>query len=78
MGGQYPIGIDEFLLVLLFFFHDQGWTLEVIERIMKNFRRTSGLFNNSSYRKLFALILLALSCLGTKGVKNGKFRCLCN
>ncbi|WP_458257292.1 conjugal transfer protein MobC [Sphingobacterium siyangense] len=56
------------------FFHDQGWTLEVIERILKNFQRTSGLFNNSTYSKLFALILLALSCLGTKGVKNEKIK----
>ncbi|MFC3157081.1 conjugal transfer protein MobC [Chryseobacterium arachidis] len=56
------------------FFHDQGWTLEVIERILKNFQRTSGLFNNTTYSKLFALILLALSCLGTKGVKNEKIR----
>lgn len=69
------------LLVLMNFywfcysvFHDQGWTLEVIERILKNFQRTSGLFNNSTYSKLFALILLALSCLGTKGVKNEKIR----
>lgn len=56
------------------FFHDQGWKLEVIERILKNFQRTSGLFGNSTYSKLFALILLALSCLGTKGVKNERIR----
>lgn len=54
------------------FFQDQGWTLEVVERILINFQRTSGLFTNSTYSKLFALILLALSCLGTKGVKNEK------
>lgn len=69
------------LLVLMNFywfcysiFHDQGWTLEVLERILKNFQRTSGLFNNSLYSKLFALILLALSCLGTRGVKNEKIK----
>ncbi|WON94395.1 MULTISPECIES: conjugal transfer protein MobC [Bacteroidota] len=56
------------------FFYDQGWTLEVVERILKNFQRTSGLFTNSTYSKLFALILLALSCLGTKGVKNEKIK----
>ncbi|MDR6513744.1 conjugal transfer protein MobC [Chryseobacterium camelliae] len=54
------------------FFQDQGWTLEVVERILINFQRTSGLFTNSTYSKLFALVLLALSCLGTKGVKNEK------
>lgn len=56
------------------FFYEHGWTLEVIERILKNFQRTSGLFTNSTYSKLFALILLALSCLGTKGVKNEKIK----
>ncbi|WP_333620984.1 conjugal transfer protein MobC [Sphingobacterium multivorum] len=56
------------------FFYNQGWTLEVVERILKNFQRTSGLFTNSTYSKLFALILLALSCLGTKGVKNEKIK----
>ncbi|WP_144266047.1 MULTISPECIES: conjugal transfer protein MobC [Bacteroidota] len=56
------------------FFHDQEWTLEVLERILKNFQRTSGLFSHPLYTKLFALILLALSCLGTKGVKNEKIR----
>ncbi|REC62334.1 conjugal transfer protein TraG [Chryseobacterium pennae] len=56
------------------FFHGQGWTLEVIEKILQNFQKTSGLFNNSFNSKLFALILLALSCLGTKGVKNEKIK----
>src|SRR5690606_29727443 len=30
------------------------------------------LFSHTLYTKIFALILLALSCLGTKGVKNEK------
>ncbi len=56
------------------FFYQQGWTLEVLEKILKNFQRTSGLFNNCFNSKLFALILLALSCLGTRGVKNEKIK----
>lgn len=56
------------------FFYQQDWTLEVLEEILKNFQRTSGLFNNSFNSKLFALILLALSCLGTRGVKNEKIK----
>lgn len=56
------------------FFYGQGWTLDVIEKMLQNFQRTSGLFNNSFNSKLFALILLALSCLGTKGVKNEKIK----
>ncbi|PZQ93814.1 MAG: conjugal transfer protein TraG, partial [Flavobacterium psychrophilum] len=54
------------------FFLQQGWTLEIIDNILHNFQRTSGLFTNSLYSKMFSLILLALSCLGTKGVKNEK------
>lgn len=56
------------------FFYQHGWTLEILEKILKNFQRTSGLFDNPSYSKLFAVILLALSCLGTRGVKNEKIK----
>jgi uncharacterized protein YneF (UPF0154 family) len=55
-------------------FTSQGWTLEVVNRILLNFQRTSGLFSNTFYSKLFAFILLALSCLGTRGVKNEKIK----
>lgn len=54
------------------FFQQQGWTLEIINKILGNFQRTAGLFSHSLYSKIFALVLLALSCLGTKGVKNEK------
>ncbi|MEG1025022.1 MAG: conjugal transfer protein MobC [Flavobacterium sp.] len=54
------------------FFLERGWTLEVINKILRNFHKTAGLFSHSIYTKLFALVLLALSCLGTKGVKNEK------
>lgn len=54
------------------FFVQREWTLEVIGKILINFNRTAGLFSSSFYTKAFALILLALSCLGTKGVKNEK------
>lgn len=54
------------------FFLERGWTLEIINKILGNFDRTAGLFSHTLYTKVFALILLALSCLGTKGVKNEK------
>ena len=44
----------------------------VVDKILMNFDRTAGLFHSILYTKLFALVLLALSCLGTKGVKNEK------
>src|SRR5690606_1465701 len=46
--------------------------LEVINKILGNFQRTAGLFSHTLYTKAFASALLALSCLGTKGVKNEK------
>ena len=54
------------------FFVERGWTLEVINKILGNFQRTAGLFSHTLYTKIFAIVLLALSCLGTKGVKNEK------
>ena len=54
------------------FFLERGWTLEIINKILGNFQRTAGLFSHILYTKVFALVLLALSCLGTKGVKNEK------
>jgi hypothetical protein len=54
------------------FFIESGFTMEVINKILVNFQRTAGLFSHTLYTKVFALVLLALSCLGTKGVKNAK------
>jgi hypothetical protein len=54
------------------YFIDRGWTLEVINKILGTFQRTVGLFSHTLYTKVFALVLLALSCLGSKGVKNQK------
>ncbi len=54
------------------FFLERGWTLTLVNKILGNFNRTAGLFEHTIYSKVFALILLALSCLGTKGVKNEK------
>ena len=54
------------------FFMERGWTLDVIDKILRKFDRTAGLFSQNLYTKLFALILLALSCLGIKGVKTEK------
>ena len=44
----------------------------VVDKILTNFNNTAGLFENSLWTKLGALVLLALSCLGTRGVANEK------
>ena len=49
-----------------------GVNIGVVDKILLNFDRTAGLFHSILYTKLFAVLLLALSCLGTKGVKGEK------
>lgn len=49
-----------------------GIGIGVVDRVLMNFDRTAGLFHHILYTKFFALLLLALSCLGTKGVKEEK------
>lgn len=51
---------------------DIGVNIGVVDRILLNFQRTAGLFRNLLITKMFAIIFLALSCLGTRGVKNQK------
>ena len=41
-------------------------------KTLLNSQRTAGLFSNILYTKLFSVVFLALSCLGTKGVKEEK------
>ena len=76
MGFMRTVSI---LLVLMHFywfcyglFLKQGWILEIINKILSNFQKTAGLFSHPFYTKVFAIILLTLSCWGTKGVKNEK------
>jgi len=53
-------------------FHVWGFTLDIIDKILMNFQRTTGLFSSILWTKLFCVVFLALSCLGTKGVKEEK------
>lgn len=46
--------------------------LEVIDRILVNFNNTTGIFNCILWSKLLAVLLLAVSCLGTHGGKGEK------
>ena len=53
-------------------FHVWGFTLGIIDKILMNFQRTTDLFSSILWTKLFCVVFLALSCLGTKGVKEEK------
>ena len=53
-------------------FHVWGFTLGIIDKILLNFQRTTGLFSSILWTKLFCVVFLALSCLGTKGMKEEK------
>ena len=49
-----------------------GFTLGIVDKILMNFQRTTSLFSSILWTKLFCLVFLALSCLGTNGVKEEK------
>ena len=50
-------------------FFTWGFTLAIVDKILMNFQRTTSLFSSILWTKLFCLVFLALSSLGTKGVK---------
>ena len=53
-------------------FQEWHFTLGIFNKILMNFQRTTGLFSSILWTKLFCVVFLALSCLGTKGVKEEK------
>ena len=66
-----------FVIINIYWFcypslHEWGINIEVVDKILLNFNRTTGLFNSILWTKLFSVVFLALSCLGTKGVKTEK------
>ncbi len=46
--------------------------VSVIDKILLNFQKTTGLFSNPLWTKLICLLFIGLSCLGTRGVKEEK------
>ena len=66
-----------FVLMNIYWFcyqaiHEWGINIGVVDKILMNFNNTAGLFNSVLWTKIFAVVFLALSCLGTKGVKEEK------
>lgn len=53
-------------------FREWNITIEVMDRILMNFQKNTGLFSSLLWIKLFAVLFLGLSCLGTRGVKDEK------
>lgn len=54
------------------YFFSMNYTVSVVDKILLNFQDNTGLFNHIIITKFFSVLFLALSCLGTKGVKNQK------
>ena len=48
---------------------DSNWFYITAYKILNNLNNNCGMFNNPNNAKWFALMLLAISCFGTKGVK---------
>ena len=66
-----------FVIINIYWFcyqsiREMGINIGVVDKILLNFQNTAGLFSNILWTKLFAVVFLALSCLGTKGVKEEK------
>lgn len=66
-----------FVLMNIYWFcyqaiNEWGINIGVVDKILMNFNNTAGLFNSILWTKIFAVVFLALSCLGTKGVKEEK------
>lgn len=53
-------------------FAELDLTLNILDKILLNFNRTTGLFNNVIWTKLFAFVFLALACLGNQAKKEEK------
>lgn len=75
---EFGRAVSIFLLVVHVYVYSYpsitAWhlNLEVIDRILVNFNNTTGIFNCILWSKLLAVLLLAVSCLGTHGVKGEK------
>ena len=53
-------------------FREWNITIGVVDRILMNFQKNTRLFSSLLWTKLFAVLFLGLSCLGTRGVKDEK------
>jgi hypothetical protein len=54
------------------FLEEQNGTVPIIDKILLNFQKYTGLFSNPIWSKLVSFGLLAISCLGIRGVKAEK------
>lgn len=75
---EFGRAVSIFLLVVHIYVYCYPSILEwhiqlgVVDKILMNFNNTTGIFNCVLWSKLAAVLLLAISCLGTKGVKGEK------
>lgn len=75
---EFGRAVSIFLLVVHIYVYCYPSILEwkiqlgVVDKILMNFNNTTGIFNCILWSKLAAVLLLAISCLGTKGVKGEK------
>ena len=61
---------DECLLFLLSLFSSMNLNIGVVDKILLNFQRDTGLFSHSLVSKSFSLLFLFFSCMGAKGRKD--------
>ena len=62
-----------FIIINIYWFcygtlKEWGTTINVLDKILLNFNKTTGLFSNILNTKIASFVFLGLSCLGTRGV----------
>ncbi|WP_425393675.1 conjugal transfer protein MobC [Adhaeribacter aquaticus] len=68
--------ISIFLLLLNIYwfcysaFQENALTIPIADTVLQKLNKGTGMFNHSLYSKLASILFLALSCLGTRGVKS--------
>lgn len=53
-------------------FTEWKFTIRIVDKILWNFERNTGLFSSLLWTKLFSILFLGLFCLGTKRIKDEK------
>lgn len=51
-------------------FKNAGLTWEIVDSVLVNFQKNTGMFSSLLWTKLFVVLFLGLSCFGSRGVKN--------
>lgn len=70
MRYQHPILVMNVYYFCYPYFLSMNLNIGVVDKILLNFQRDTGLFSHSLVSKSFSLLFLFFSCMGAKGRKD--------